>query len=172
MNIKDSLRNQFLVAMPSLVAPHFFQSVALMCEHNDQGAMGIVINHPLEVTLRELLEHMQIETTRPELSHMRVFSGGPVQQERGFVLHQPEGKWQSTVALSKEVAITTSRDILEAMAVGHGPTRALVALGYAGWEGGQLEQEVLENTWLTTPSATNIIFDTDVDNLSSAAGHA
>jgi putative transcriptional regulator len=154
------LNNQFLVAMPSLADPNFSHSVALICEHTDRGALGIVINRPLEMKMSEVLEQLSLTSDDPRLRDMPVLRGGPVQLDRGFVLHRPcpQG-WDSTLPVSDALHVTTSRDVLAAMARGEGPAQVVVALGYAGWDAGQLEEEVLQNAWLTVPCDESLIFD-------------
>jgi putative transcriptional regulator len=186
MTKATNFTNQFLIAMPALSDPNFFHSVTLICEHNADGAMGIVVNHPMDITLNAVFEHMQIASHEP-VGDAPVYSGGPVQPDRGFILHQPVGDWSSTLRIGDEVAVTTSRDILEALAEGQGPERFLAALGYAGWGPGQLEQEIADNTWLTTPADSDILFalpaaqrwqaaarrlGVDLNLLSGEAGHA
>lgn len=181
------LSNQFLIAMPTLGDPNFHQAVALVCEHNEEGALGVVINRPLEVTLSELMEHMEITPTTGDFQRAPVYGGGPVQTERGFILHQPLGSWESTLPIADDLGMTVSRDILAAIAAGEGPTRYLVTLGYAGWSAGQLEQELADNAWLTCPADPEIIFErpagerwraaasrlgVDLDLLAGDAGHA
>ena len=179
--------NQFLIAMPSLKDPAFSQSVVYMCEHNDEGAIGIIINHPSSLNLDKLFEHISIDSDHAKDSDLPVLYGGPLQQDRGFVIHRPKGNWRSTLEMAPDIAITTSQDILEAVAKGKGPKDVLVALGYAGWEGGQIEQEILDNDWLSYPADTSIIFETpfadrwmaattlmgvDIHSLSDDVGHA
>ena len=154
------LNNQLLVAMPTLADPNFSQSVTLICEHTDRGALGIVINRPLEMKMSEVLEQLALTTEDPGLRAMPVLRGGPVQLDRGFVLHRPCPRdWDSTLPVSDALHVTTSRDVLAAMARGEGPAQAVVALGYAGWDAGQLEVEVLQNAWLTVPCDESLIFD-------------
>lgn len=182
------LSNQFLIAMPGLADPNFVQTVTYICSHDASGALGIVINRPLELTLGELLEHIQLP--EPEYGALRdrpVFSGGPVQSQQGFVLHSPLGTWESTLRVTDELGLTTSSDILRALGEIDAPRRLLVALGYAGWGPGQLEREMVENAWLSTPADPAVLFDTPVSErwaaaaaligvdlrlLSSDAGHA
>ena len=181
------LTNQFLIAMPSLADPNFHRTVTLMCAHSDEGAMGIVINRPLDIRFTAVLDHMSIEPTSGDAARIPVLQGGPVQRERGFVVHRPPGDWESVLRLGDEIGIATSRDILTAVAEGRGPERAVVALGYAGWGAGQLEHEVRQNAWLSGPADARVIFDTpyeerwtsaarllgiDPDHLSGDAGHA
>ncbi len=183
-----NLTGHFLIAMPAMADPYFAGSVTYICEHNDKGALGIVINRPLEMKLNDLLTQINVDVSADQpFGGNRVYFGGPVQTDRGFVLHQPVGHWQSTIAVSGETALTTSKDILEAAARGEGPQKILVSLGYAGWTAGQLEQEVAQNAWLTVEALDNIIFDTPVEqkvgaamgllgvdfaSLSETAGHA
>ncbi len=181
------LTNQFLIAMPALQDPNFHRTVTYLCAHNDEGAMGIVINRPLDLNLGEVLDHMSIEVKIENVNAMMVLQGGPVQRERGFVIHEPAGEWDAVLAVGNEIGVATSRDILTAVAHGHGPQRAVVALGYAGWGAGQLEREVQENAWLSGPADSSIIFDlpyekryesaarllgVDLNRLSGEAGHA
>jgi len=182
-----SLQNHFLIAMPSLADPNFQQSVTYVCEHNEQGAMGIIINRPLEIQLGDVLQHMDIETDDPRVADQIVYLGGPVHTERGFVLHRPPGRWEAMLEVSDSIGITTSQDILSAIALGEGPDRAVVALGYAGWGPGQLEKELLANAWLSGPADPGIIFDlpwekrweaaaslvgVDINRISAEVGHA
>nr|VFK43640.1 MAG: putative transcriptional regulator [Candidatus Kentron sp. TC]VFK45152.1 MAG: putative transcriptional regulator [Candidatus Kentron sp. TC]VFK58312.1 MAG: putative transcriptional regulator [Candidatus Kentron sp. TC] len=153
------LTNQFLIAMPTLKDPNFHRTVTYLCAHNQEGAMGIVINRPLGLSLGEILKHMDMEVKDPAVNYMRVFHGGPIQPERGFVIHRPSGKWDAMLPVGDDIAIATSRDILAAIAEGTGPPNVVVALGYAGWAPGQLEREVAENTWLSVPIDSRIIFD-------------
>lgn len=188
MSETQSLSNQFLVAMPGLSAGNFDQSVTYLCEHSDQGALGLVINRPSDLSLTDMLNHLEIEVSGLlETAAPPIYWGGPVQPERGFVLHQPSGNWEASLHVGDDVSITTSRDILAAIGGGEGPDRYLVTLGYAGWAAGQLETEILHNSWLNTPVEPDIIFRTppqqrwaeaakligvDVSLLSSNAGHA
>ena len=183
----DSLRDHFLLAMPSLREGIFSQSITYICDHGEQGAMGIVINQPLELSLLEIFEHLQIEA-QGRVTHMPVMSGGPVQIDHGFVLHRAGDRlWEASLSVTSEVTLTTSRDILQAIAAGEGPPDHLIALGYAGWSAGQLEQELAENSWLILPADSNIIFSTpynlrhsaaaaslgvDMNLISAQAGHA
>ena len=169
MTAANYLNNHFLIAMPALDDPNFFHSVTYICEHNEQGAMGIVINQPLDISLSDVLSHMHMTNTNEQLAATPVFLGGPVQTDRGFVLHQPAGKWDSMLEVTEDIAVTTSRDILQALNDGNGPTRSLVALGYAGWGEGQLEHELVANAWLTCPADSAIIFDTPIEDRWTAA---
>jgi putative transcriptional regulator len=187
MNEGESLSNQFLVAMPGVVAGSFDQSVTFLCEHNDEGALGLVINRPSKLALGDILSQLDIDTAGLAGEASPVYWGGPVQPERGFVLHQPPGDWESSLHVGDDFSITTSRDILAAIGRGEGPSRYLMALGYAGWAAGQLETEIKHNSWLNTPVEADIIFQTptgkrwseaarligvDVSLLSGDAGHA
>jgi putative transcriptional regulator len=181
------LTNHLLIAMPALADPNFNRTVTLICEHTDQGALGIVINRPLDVRLSEIFAQLTLERFDEKASQQPVLQGGPVQQERGFVLHDDTRPWDSTLRISDSIAVTTSRDILVAIARGEGPRNALVALGYAGWAPGQLEREIAENAWLSVTATPEILFGTpfeerweaaarligiDFGRLSSEAGHA
>ena len=179
--------NHFLIAMPSLLDPNFFRAVAYVCEHNEDGAIGIIINQPTENQIKDILDQVNIECSHDDFKEQPVLFGGPLQTERGFIIHRPEGQWRSTLESSSHVHITTSKDILEALAEGKGPTEAIVALGCAGWGAGQLDEEILNNAWLVCPADDTILFKTpfnerwraaakligvDVDKLSDTSGHA
>ena len=165
----DCLRDHFLLAMPCLSEGIFSQSITYICEHGEAGAMGIVINRPLDLSVDEIFEHLQI-TTLGDYSTEPVMAGGPVQMDHGFVLHRYcEDAWEASLNVTNEVTLTTSRDILRAIANGDGPSEHLIALGYAGWAAGQLEQELAENSWLTLPGNSDIIFSTPVDHRMEAA---
>ena len=163
------LTNQFLIAMPGLADPNFFQSVTYICEHNRNGAMGIVINHPVDLTLGEVVDYLGIDNTSGQKMGQFVFRGGPVETERGFVLHHPVGKWESTLSVTSRIGLSTSNDIVEALAKGEGPDNCLVALGYASWGAGQLEQELADNAWITCAADEGIIFHTDIEKRWHAA---
>jgi len=182
-----SLAEHFLIAMPAMDDPNFFRSVTLVCQHDEDGAMGLVVNLPSDFSLGEMLGQMKLATDDAALAAQPVMSGGPVQPDRGFVLHDDPRNWNSTLRLPGGLAVTTSRDILEATAAGNGPLRMLVTLGYAGWEAGQLEDELAANSWLTVPAETAVLFDTpmaerwhaaarclgvDLERLADYAGHA
>jgi putative transcriptional regulator len=156
----EYLHNQFLVAMPSLADPNFSHSVTLICEHNERGALGLVINRPLDMRMSEVLDQLSLPTEDARLRSMPVLAGGPVQRDRGFVLHRPGPRnWESTMRVSDSLHVTTSRDVLAAMAKGEGPVPAAIALGYAGWEAGQLDEELLQNAWLTVPCDDSLVFE-------------
>ncbi len=182
-----SLTNHLLIAMPSLVDPNFAQTVVLICEHTDHSALGIVLNKPLPMHLSDVLLQMKLEPSTEHIAAQAVLRGGPVHTDRGFVLHRPGGQWDHTHKVSETIQVTTSRDVLAAMARGEGPTDAFIALGYAGWESGQLEREIRENAWTSIPVDARVVFDLpyeqrwtgawrllgiDVDRLSLVAGHA
>ncbi|MES2071900.1 MAG: YqgE/AlgH family protein [Pseudomonadota bacterium] len=186
-----NLANHFLIAMPSMLDPIFGGSVIYLCEHNQRGAMGLVINKPTDMTISGLFDRIDLKLEIIPNSHpMReqpVMFGGPVQDDRGFVLHAPVGKFSSSLQVTDDIAFTTSRDVLEAVAAGEGPDRVLVSVGYAGWSAGQLEQEILANGWLTVAADASILFDLPIEErflaaikllgidpmmLASVAGHA
>jgi putative transcriptional regulator len=182
-----SLNNHFLIAMPGLSDPNFHHTATLICEHNEDGAIGIVINRPLGISLGDILDHMNIKANSEAIAARPVYMGGPVQGERGFVVHEPLGNWDATLKVTDNTGVTSSRDILEAIAQGAGPEKSFVTLGYAGWGPGQLEQELAANAWLSGPANSGIVFDVpyeqrweaaaaligvDLKLLSSDAGHA
>jgi len=154
-----NLTDHFLIAMPSMADPNFSRSLTYVCEHNDQGALGLVINRPTDLTLSALLAQLSVPRIEPTLERTAVHFGGPVQVDRGFVLHQPIGDWQSTLAVNGKLGLTTSKDILVAVGNGEGPGKLLVTLGYAGWAPGQLENELSQNAWLTVAAQPEVIFE-------------
>jgi len=166
-----NLTHHFLIAMPNMADPYFSKSLTYICEHNEQGALGIVLTRPVDLTLSALLEQIEIPTTQREISDIQVHFGGPVQMDRGFVLHKPAGEWQSTLRVNDEIGLTTSRDILEAVARGEGPEKFFVTLGYAGWAPGQLEHEMSLNAWLSVAADTTLIFDLPLESRFDAAMH-
>ena len=183
----SSLTNHLLIAMPSLTDPNFAQTVALVCEHTDRGALGIVLNKPLPMRLSDVFSQMQITPSSEAIAAQPVLRGGPVQIDRGFVLHRPGGHWDHTHKVSETIQVTTSRDVLAAMARGEGPEDAFIALGYAGWDSGQLEREMLDNAWISVPVDARVVFELpfaerwsgalrllgiDAGQLSLTAGHA
>ncbi|WP_029890048.1 YqgE/AlgH family protein [Polycyclovorans algicola] len=184
--MSEFFKNQFLIAMPAMLDEHFSRTVSLLCEHNDHGAIGLVINRPMELKLVDVLKQMDLESDALD-EDAPVFWGGPVQPERGFVIHDAPGGWESTLDLPGGLHITTSRDVLRALGTGTGPKNYVVALGFAGWDEGQLEEEVLSNAWLNTPVDQQILFQTpieerwqaatrllgvDITQLTQSAGHA
>jgi putative transcriptional regulator len=170
-----NLTNHFLIAMPNMADPHFSRTLTYVCEHNDQGALGIVVNRPLDMTLQGLFERLSLSLKDPAYADAPIYFGGPVQMDRGFVLHLPAGEWQSTLkvtaAKSGAIGLTTSKDILEAVGRGEGPAKMLVSLGYAGWSAGQIEHELKQNAWLTVEARDAIIFDLPADERLPAAMH-
>lgn len=169
MNSVSSLTNHFLIAMPSLADPNFSHTVTYICEHNEEGAMGVVINRPMDISLSEVLEQMEIEPSNNLDTSVSVNGGGPVHPEQGFVIHRPLGAWQSSLSVSDEVGLSTSRDILTAIAHGEGPSEYLIALGYAGWGPGQLEEELAQNAWLSGPVSMEILFGLPLEQRWAAA---
>jgi putative transcriptional regulator len=186
-----NLTNQFLIAMPGMTDGNFAGAVVYMCEHTEHGALGLVINRPVDIGVKDLFEKVELTLDREDLIHMPVFMGGPVQTERGFVLHEQldeeGGHYNSSLKISGGLEMTTSRDVLEAMSNGAGPKKVLISLGYSGWSAGQLEDELSRNGWLTVHADRSIIFDTPVEQrydralsllgidrsvLSAQAGHA
>jgi putative transcriptional regulator len=191
-----NLTHHFLIAMPGLQDESFARSVVYLCEHSARGALGLVINKPSELNLRHLFDKVDLPLTRDDLASAPVFQGGPVQTERGFVLHeavfkkesaQSEPVYASTMTIPGGLEMTTSKDVLEAISTGAGPRRVLVSLGYSAWGEGQLESEIAENSWLTVGADISVIFDTPVEKryekalsllglepwmLTSEAGHA
>ncbi len=187
MTMAANLTNHFLIAMPGLQDPNFQRTVTYLCEHSAQGAMGIVVNRPMDLNLGDILEQMQIPVDKSARVDQPVFIGGPVATDRGFVLHASNRPWNSTLQIAQGISVTTSRDILEEIAKGSGPQDTLIALGYAGWAGGQLEQELSTNAWLSGPADLEIIFGVpaqqrwkaaamllgvDLDQISTEIGHA
>jgi len=182
-----NLTQHFLIAMPAMADPHFSKTLTFICEHNEQGALGVVVNRPIDMTLHALLEQIEIAQPSDDCKTVLVHYGGPVQIDRGFVLHTPAGSWQSTLMIGDQFGLTTSKDILQAVARGEGPRQLLVTLGYAGWAPGQLEHELAQNAWLTVNADPHILFETpaerrydaslkllgiDLAVLSDDAGHA
>ncbi len=187
-----NLTGQFLIAMPAMTDSYFSKTVTYICTHNQDGAMGIIINRSADISIANLLKQIKLETESAPLLNKTVHFGGPVQIERGFILHEPNAEYDSTIVVNHAVALTTSKDILEASAEENGPLKMLIALGYAGWTAGQLENEVSQNAWLSLETADlqqihKLIFDADnadkfdlamrlmglnLANLSEVAGHA
>ena len=167
-----NLTHHFLIAMPGLSDESFSRSVVYLCEHSERGALGLVINKPSDMTLKSLFDKVDLPLRREDLSQVPVFQGGPVHTERGFVLHEPlkaendtsnESIYASTMTIPGGLEMTTSRDVLEALSTGAGPRRVLVSLGYAAWGQGQLESEIVENSWLTVEADPSVIFDTPIE---------
>ena len=187
MDATSTLTNQLLIAMPGMADPNFSSTVTLICEHNDEGALGIVINRPLTLKLGGLFEQLDVDDADPHAADVPVLMGGPVGPERGFVLHESTHSYENSLAVSKTINLTLSRDVIDAMATGEGPRKSLVALGYAGWQPGQLENEMLANSWLNVTATPDIVFDVpfadrwtaaaesigvDISRLAPDAGHA
>ncbi len=188
------LQSQLLIAMPNLGDPQFEHTVTLICQHNDDGCFGLMINRPMQVTIDDLFEQLNIPVDNTKIKGMQALSGGPVQVEQGFIIHDSpssgntdEKKWENTMIINDDLAVTASKDILFSIAQGDGPENFLLALGCASWAPGQMEQEVLNNSWLNCPVDKQIIFDTpyekrwlgavdslgvDVNFISNVAGHA
>ncbi|HWU70530.1 MAG TPA: YqgE/AlgH family protein [Pseudoxanthomonas sp.] len=166
----EHLTSQLLIALPALDDPNFARSVALICQHDEQGAMGIVVNRASDFTLGEVMEQMRLTPRDGRLRGRAVLYGGPVHPERGFVLHDGAREWESSLAVGRNLYLTTSRDVLEAMAEGEGPQRAIVVLGCAGWGAGQLEYELGENSWLTAPADNELLFAMPLEQRWQAAG--
>jgi putative transcriptional regulator len=185
------LTNQFLIAMPGMADDTFAGTVVYLCEHTEKGALGLVINKPIDIKLRNLFEKVELSLDRKDLAEQPVYFGGPVQTERGFVLHErlhnEDSPYTSTLAIPGGLEMTTSKDVLEALSNGAGPKRILVTLGYSGWSAGQLEEEIGRNGWLNVDAEPGVIFDTPVEQrydkalsllgidprmLSQEAGHA
>ena len=192
MDTKGCMTNQLLIAMPGMADPNFSTTVTLIWEHNDDGALGIIINRPLALKVSGLFEQLAIDGVSDEDNNSKaaenlVLAGGPVGIERGFVLHDDSDQYENTLSVSDGIQLTLSRDVIDAMASGDGPKQSLVAIGYAGWEPGQLESEMLANSWLNVPATPALVFDTpfserwdsaarslgiDIASISPEAGHA
>lgn len=187
MSQEVNLTRHFLIAMPNMVDPNFSRTLTFICEHNDHGALGIIVNRPIDMTLSTLFERVQIPLEATGFEALPIYFGGPVQTDRGFVLHRPLGSWQSTLTVSEDLGLTSSRDILESVGSTGQPSEILVTLGYAGWAAGQLEYELSQNAWLTVTADEEIMFalppeerlpaamqllGIDYAKLSEVAGHA
>src|SRR5271170_4153222 len=170
MSDSGYLTNQLLIAMPQMGDPNFAQTVALICDHSAQGALGLILNKPLPMRMSEIFEQLEIELPGGPLRERRVLRGGPMQTDRGFVVHRAGGEWDSTLKVSDTIHVTAARDILAAMARGQGPAEAVVALGYAGWDEGQLEEEIRANAWLSAPVDLSLIFELPFESRWEAAG--
>ena len=163
-----NLTHHFLIAMPGLEDEAFAKSVIYMCEHSERGALGLIINKPSDINLKRLFEKVELPLEREDLTLAPVFHGGPVQTERGFVLHESmmpgeESVYASTMTIPGGLEMTTSKDVLEALATGNGPRKIFVSLGYSSWGQGQLESEISDNSWLTVAADSSVIFDTPVE---------
>ncbi len=169
MNAPGFLVHQLLIAMPSMADPNFARTVTLLCQHDAGGALGIVVNRLAPLTVGDVLGQLGLESLNPAITTAPVYLGGPVQPERGFVLHDGDTGYDSTLAIAQGLWLTTSRDVLAALAAGRGPRRALLALGYAGWGAGQLEAELRDNAWLTVEADHDLIFDLPAESRWEAA---
>jgi putative transcriptional regulator len=182
-----NLTDHFLIAMPAMADPYFSGTLIYICEHNDQGALGVIVNRPIDMTLAALFEKIEVPLETNGFDRMPVYFGGPVQTDRGFVLHRPLGGWQSTLTVTPQVGLTSSRDVLHAVGREGEPRELIVALGYSGWSAGQLEDELGQNAWLTVPARHHILFELPFEerlpaalaalgvsfaNLAEDAGHA
>lgn len=182
-----NLTDNFLIAMPTLEDPYFSNALVYICEHNENGALGIIVNRPIDMDLAGLFEKIDLKLEAEDMARLPVYFGGPVQLDRGFVLHRPIGNWQSTLAINSEIGLTSSRDILTSVGSAGLPSEIIVTLGYAGWDAGQLEDELGQNSWLTVPAKASILFDMSPEErlpaamqnlgisfsqLSDVAGHA
>jgi putative transcriptional regulator len=183
----QSLRNHFLIAMPNLEDTNFHESVTYVCQHDEHGAVGIVVNRPGHFTFADIFSRLGIDCEDAERADSLVLTGGPVEPERGFVLHDTSEEFESTISVGADVSLTASRDVLEAIAEGSGPQQALLALGYAGWGAGQLEAEIAANSWLSVEASSAVLFNTpyaerwtaaadligiDIRGISTYTGHA
>lgn len=190
-NDQVSFANHFLIAMPAMADPNFSRTLTYICEHSAEGALGVIVNRPMDMSLATLFERVNIALQHDEpegfFARQPVYFGGPVQTDRGFVLHRPSGEWQSTLKVSDDMALTSSRDILQNMGEKGEPHEVLITLGYSGWSAGQLEWELSQNAWLTVAAEPQIIFGMAPEdrlpaamkllgisfaNLSDVAGHA
>lgn len=182
-----TFEDHFLIAMPAMDDPNFNETVTYVCKHDEAGAMGIVINRPTDMPLAEVFRQLGLKASDPRIADMPVLAGGPVQRDRGFVLHRSETPYDSTLETPAGIRVTVSQDVLDALARGEGPDPVLVALGYAGWDSGQLEAELAANAWLSVPADDKVLFETpyeqrwraaagllgvDIRQLASYAGHA
>lgn len=182
-----NLTDHFLIAMPAMTDPLFARTLVYIAEHNDGGALGVIVNRPIDMSLATLFEKIDIPLEAEGFADLPVFFGGPVQTDRGFVLHRPVGEWQSTLAVNRQVGLTSSRDVLQAVAREGLPSDVMVTLGYSGWSAGQLEAELAQNAWLTVAAEPRILFDMpyedrlasametlgiDFTHLAEGAGHA
>ena len=168
-NPVDSLTGHFLIAMPALNDGLFNHAVTYICEHDENGSFGVIINQPSNIKLKQIIKEMKIESSSEYDEEQVIYMGGPVDQGRGFILHRPAGNWSSSLKVKNNVTLTTSKDILQAIANSQGPEDCIVTLGYAGWSAGQLEQEMASNTWLNCPADEQIIFNTPVEQRWQAA---
>ena len=169
--VSSNLTNHFLIAMPHMADPHFARTLTYIAEHNDQGALGVIVNRPIDMTLGTLFERVDLQLDALGFTTQPVYFGGPVQTDRGFVLHRPCGSWHSTLRVNDEIGLTSSRDILQAISNSGEPHEILVSLGFAAWTAGQLEQELADNAWLTIPADMSIVFGLPPEERLPAALH-
>ena len=182
-----NLTDHFLIAMPALEDPYFSRSLIYIAEHNDQGALGIIVNRPIDMDLTTLFKKIDVPFKSETVANLPIFFGGPVQTNRGFILHRPLGRWQSTLTVNQEIGLTTSRDVLQSIGYEGHPCEIIVSLGYSGWGAGQLESELAKNAWLTVQADPRILFQLpheerfpsalkllgiDLTHLAGQAGHA
>jgi putative transcriptional regulator len=153
-----NLTHHFLIAMPAMVDPYFNRALIYVCEHNSQGALGVIVNRPIDLVLAGLFEKVSLELEARHIASLPVYFGGPVQMDRGFVLHRPQGEWQSSLKVGDEIGLTSSKDILVALGKTGEPQEIIVTLGYAGWSAGQLETELGQNAWLSVDASPDILF--------------
>ena len=165
----DQLTHHFLLSMPNMTDPIFTGTVIFVCEHTENGAMGVIVNRPLGIVLPTLFSQLSIDLAQSTVKELPIYFGGPVQTDRGFVLHEPLGSWQSTLAVSDKMGLTTSKDILVAVGAGDGPSSLFITLGYTGWEAGQLELELAQNAWLSIEADPSIIYAVPSDARYDAA---
>lgn len=170
MAIAASLANHFLIAMPTINDPSFSKSLIYICEHHVQGTVGLIVNRPMPFSLGLVFDQLQIDPINVSVNNLPLLFGGPIQPERGFVIHRPFGTWKSSIALQEGVTVTTSNDIIRAIAQGNGPVDALVALGYVAWTENQLEQEVVGNSWLVCPYTEELLYSVPFENRWEYAG--
>lgn len=187
MEKTNYLNNEFLIAMPNLADTEFSHTVSYLCQHDEEGALAIVVNRPMDITLGAIFKQMDISCSSEQVKQTPIFAGGPVFVDRGFIIHtKTDNAWDSSISISDTTSLTSSRDILEAIAEDKGPEKYLIALGYAGWKAGQLEQEIINNSWLNTPYKDNILYEisasqrwvmaanqigVDITQLTAPAGH-
>lgn len=165
-----NLTHHFLIAMPAMTDPYFAHTLTYICRHNDDGALGLVVNRPIDLTLKGLFEQIEIPLNREDADTTPIYYGGPVHMDRGFVLHSPVGAWQSSLNVNADIALTTSRDILQEIGRGEfSPEGVLITLGYAGWEAGQLERELSQNSWLTVEARKEVLFNLPAEERLPAA---
>jgi putative transcriptional regulator len=171
MNDSSSLENQLLIAMPQMQDPYFANTVTYLWKHNEGGALGIVLNKPLKASIADIFDELGIVCSiqSDQFNRQKVMAGGPVERDKGFILHSAGAEWDSSVAVSEEITLCTSRTILQDIASGKGPDKYVIALGCAGWDAGQLEREIVENSWLTVPAAANLVFSNNYGALPNLA---